>query len=431
MTETNSIPWAIYFAGALALQAIGCEGASKQELGRLLFQDSNLSARNNQSCASCHSGDTGGTGAEAELNAHGAVYEGSILGRFGNRKPPATSYATLAPLFTADGENGFRGGNFWDGRGTGWKLGNPAADQAQGPFLNPLEQALPSAEVLVQRVCSGRYGHLFRTVWGGAVCADATAGYAAIARSIAEYEGSSEVNQFSSKFDRISAGAARFDEQEALGYRLFSTKAQCSSCHSLETRDGGVLFTDFGFDNIGVPRNPENPFYTMDRVLIDGEPVNPQGSSWVDLGLASFLKSLAEDASWRALPHVPAAMLQLSQADISAAVSGATGKHRVPTLRNVDKRPSPSFVKAYGHNGYFKSLYGLVHFYNTRDVLPRCEGALSEQAALANDCWPEAEVAANMNTSQMGHLELTPLEENAIVAFLGTLTDEDQSSTAR
>jgi cytochrome c peroxidase len=42
-----------------------------------------------------------------------------------------------------------------------------------------------------------------------------------------------------------------------------------------------------------------------------------------------------------------------------------------PTLRNVDKRPSPDFVKAYGHNGYFKSLKQIVHSYNTRDVLPR------------------------------------------------------------
>jgi cytochrome c peroxidase len=45
----------------------------------------------------------------------------------------------------------------------------------------------------------------------------------------------------------------------------------------------------------------------------------------------------------------------------------------VPTLRNVDKRPDPGFVKAYGHNGYFTSLKAIVHFCNTRDVLPRCQ----------------------------------------------------------
>ena len=39
------------------------------------------------------------------------------------------------------------------------------------------------------------------------------------------------------------------------------------------------------------------------------------------------------------------------------------------TLRNVDKHPYPTFVKAYGHNGFVKSLKSIVHFYNTRDVL--------------------------------------------------------------
>jgi len=48
-------------------------------------------------------------------------------------------------------------------------------------------------------------------------------------------------------------------------------------------------------------------------------------------------------------------------------------KFQVPTLRNTDMRPTPQFVKAYMHNGYFKSLKEVVHFYNTRDVLPRCE----------------------------------------------------------
>ena len=85
------------------------------------------------------------------------------------------------------------------------------------------------------------------------------------------------------------------------------------------------------------------------------------------------------------------------------------GKHKVPTLRNVDKRPYPEFVKAYGHNGYFKSLKEIVHFYNTRDV----EGA----------AWPPPEVPENVNTTELGNLGLSDAEEDAIVAFLKTLTD--------
>ena len=84
------------------------------------------------------------------------------------------------------------------------------------------------------------------------------------------------------------------------------------------------------------------------------------------------------------------------------------GKHKVPTLRNVDQRPSPEFVKVYGHNGYFKSLEEIVHFYNTRDVDP---------------AWPEPEMGENVNTEEMGDLGLTPEEEAAIVAFMKALSD--------
>ena len=44
------------------------------------------------------------------------------------------------------------------------------------------------------------------------------------------------------------------------------------------------------------------------------------------------------------------------------------GKHKVPTLRNVAKAPGKGMPKAYMHNGVFKSLKEVVHFYNTRDV---------------------------------------------------------------
>lgn len=97
------------------------------------------------------------------------------------------------------------------------------------------------------------------------------------------------------------------------------------------------------------------------------------------------------------------------------------GKVKVPTLRNVDKRPFPWFIKAYGHNGYFKSLESIVHFYNTRDVLPVCLPELPGKPGV--DCWPPPEVGLNLNTTEMGDLGLSPQEEAAIVAFLATLSD--------
>jgi len=93
----------------------------------------------------------------------------------------------------------------------------------------------------------------------------------------------------------------------------------------------------------------------------------------------------------------------------------------------VDKRPSPDVVKAYSHNGYFKSLKGIVHFYNTRDAKPSCESLsiydATEEMALDNNCWPEPEVAANVNTKELGNLHLTEAQEDALVAFLKTLSD--------
>ena len=93
---------------------------------------------------------------------------------------------------------------------------------------------------------------------------------------------------------------------------------------------------------------------------------------------------------------------------------------QVPTLRNVDKRPYPAFVKAYGHNGYFTSLKAIVHFYNTRDVLPRCR---PHDPGEGTACWPAPESTANMNASRVGRLGLSDAEEDALVSFMQTLTD--------
>ena len=386
----------------------------REHLGKFLFFDTSLSARGNQSCASCHAPEAGWVGGKEIFNTSGAVYEGSIGGRFGSRKPPSVAYATSAPSFTwLPGHHGgmhrggagmghamarrhhdaFLGGNFWDGRATGEKLGSPAADQAMGPFLNPVEQALPDARALVERVCAAEYAPLFKEVWGAGACGDVDRAYSYIALSVAAYESSNEVNQFSSKYDAFLAGRAQLTPEETLGLQLFGGKAGCAGCHPHRpSRGAPPLFTDFTFDNLGLPMNPANPFY-RDRAS------NPQGPQWRDEGLGGFLKTSGQYAG-QAADHI--------------------GKHRVPTLRNVDLRPSPTFVKAYGHNGYFKSLEAIVHFYNTRDVLPACAGGADRVGA---DCWPEPEIGANINRVELGALRLSPVEEAAVVAFLRTLSD--------
>jgi cytochrome c peroxidase len=177
-----------------------------EQLGKFIFFDTNLSINSNQSCAACHTPEVGWTGPVPAINAVGAVYEGSISGRFGNRKPPSSAYATSSPILhyvIEKKEALFIGGNFWDGRASGEKLGNPASDQAQGPFLNPLEQALPEPAAVVSRVCGGSYGALFRQVWGNHACEpnSVSDAYDKIALSIAAFEASSESNAFTSKYD--------------------------------------------------------------------------------------------------------------------------------------------------------------------------------------------------------------------------------------
>jgi len=142
-------------------------------LGERLFFDKSLSTPPGQSCADCHDPQAGWTGADEQVNSGVVVYAGVIPDRFANRKPPSSAYATLAPplhLEEEDGERLFVGGNFWDGRATGWKLGNPAADQAHGPLLNPLEQNNSNAKSVVDRVYQSSYAGLFRNVcteiWG-------------------------------------------------------------------------------------------------------------------------------------------------------------------------------------------------------------------------------------------------------------------------
>jgi cytochrome c peroxidase len=68
-------------------------------------------------------------------------------------------------------------------------------------------------------------------------------------------------------------------------------------------------------------------------------------------------------------------------------------------------------------------LKGIVHFYNTRDVKPACPGNYTEAQALAANCWPAPEVAQNVNKAELGNLGLSSAEEDAIVAFLTTLSD--------
>ncbi len=377
-----------------------------QSLGEKLFFDTNLSNPEGQSCAACHSQEVGWTGPDEMVNKTGGVYPGALHERSGNRKPNSSAYATFSPLFGAFTENGkviFHGGNFWDGRATGYTLGNPAADQAQGPFLNPVEQNLDGPKTLVYKACHSDYASLFKKVGNDIwkepdICNSKNLNlqFGIIGIAIAAFESSEKVNEFSSKYDFYIKGKVKLTDNEEKGLELFKGKAKCANCHLIEDNPNGTppLFTDFTFDNLGIPKNPQNPWYAMDTTF------NKEGPNWIDPGLSEFLNEKPQYAMYAEENY---------------------GKHQVPTLRNVDKRPSPEFVKCYGHNGYFKSLEEMVHFYNTRDVLPAAEEVSDPKPGV--NCWPKPEISTNMNNTELGNLGLTAAEESAIVEFMKTLSD--------
>mgnify|MGYP000140321486 CR=1 FL=1 len=143
--------------------------------------------------------------------------------------------------------------------------------------------------------------------------------------------------------------------------------------------DDRPLFTDFTFDNLGLPRN-----------------VNIPGNPEPDPGLGGRMDIAERDPQGSQL-----------------------GKHKVVGLRNIAITPP------YMHNGVLASLAQVVHFYNTRDVKPECPNPLTTmEDAIALDCWPAPEIADNVNRDELGDLGLTDEEEDAIVAFLETLTDD-------
>jgi cytochrome c peroxidase len=407
-------------------------------LGKLIFYDQELSVRKNESCAFCHMPETGFTGPVSALNQTTVAYPGSIRTRFSGRKPQSHAYANFAPVLHYNAEQGdFVGGQFWDMRATGLRLDSALAEQAQGPPLDPVEMGLIDPACMVHRMSQRPYRSMAEKLWGpqsfavhwptnarevcdrpgpptdadplplhlGAVDRGIVqTTFDRIAEAIAAFEGSPEVTPFSSKYDYVMAGKAEFTPEEKAGYELFRSKiTHCNECH----RDGGPgeepLFTDFTASNLGLPPNGALPFYQEKTPDQFGYAANPAGLKFLDLGVGGFLASSQNpNHEWAPL------------------AKSFVGKYKTATLRNVDKRPRPDFVKAYMHNGYLKSLKEVVHFYNTRDALPSCKpGDRGEKIT----CWPAPENPETVNRKQLGDLKLSDNQENLVVAFLETLTD--------
>jgi len=407
-------------------------------LGKIMAFDVNLSVGGNLACGSCHAAEEGFDGPISEYNSNVVAYNGSVGLRSWKRAPISYAYVPFAPVLHFDSSHNvstshtFVGGTMWDMRATGLITGSPAADQAMLPLLSPTEQAMPDPACVVFRIAQSAYRSLFEQIWGlgslavafppdtGTRCltpnssnnpnptiialgpadrATVTTSFQQVARSIAAFEASSNVSAFTSKFDAVAAGTATFTAEEQAGFDLFRSKAHCHICH---TADGPKpLFTTFAGFNLGIPHNPRIPFLNEDRPDVFGYVANPQGPAFNDSGLGAILAA-SDNPEW------------------VQRASTYDGVFQVPSLRNAAKKHNGAFVKSFMHNGFFTDLGSVVHFYNTRDVLPRCQG--TSQTDVGVTCWPRPDTPNHL-VARIGNLGLTTAEESEIVAFLGTLVD--------
>ncbi|HWR26372.1 MAG TPA: cytochrome c peroxidase [candidate division Zixibacteria bacterium] len=364
--------------------------AAQEELGKFLFTDTSLSTPVGQSCEDCHVPAVAFT----EPNKTRGVSEGVITGRFGNRNAPSTAYAAFTPDFglaRAKGNLIFAGGLFWDGRAANM------TEQAKGPFLNPLEMNNPSKEAVLNKIQAAPYAPLFNQVCGDRL--DVESKYTCVADAIVAFERTKEMNKFNSKFDLNNLTG--LTAQERSGFALFTGKARCFLCHpTVSEAFAQPLFTDFDYENIGVPTNlgmmGDTPALQNYFPFYYALEFNPDGLNFVDIGLA-------------ANPNMPDLLKPTMR-----------GLMKAPTLRNVE------ITAPYMHNGVFKDLKTVVHFYNTRDTLGNCATTAGAQPGV--NCWPAPEVLSNLNID-IGNLQLTLAEENDIVAFLKTLTDVTANNT--
>jgi cytochrome c peroxidase len=357
-------------------------------LGKLIFKDPSLSSTGLQSCASCHDADH----AHAPPN-NLAVQLGADGVKVGTRVAPSIRYLAYNKAFRFEADGTPTGGFFWDGRAASM------AEQAKGPFLNPIEMANADAAAVIASLSLAPYAEAFKAVFGQGIFNDAPAAFEAVALALQAYQKEdTDFAPFSSKYDAVLRGKASLSAAELRGLALFNSNAKgnCAACHpSAMGKDGSLpLFTDFSFDALGVPANWAVP------------------STLGDLGLCA---------------NKTAAIEALSDTGRAALC----GKFKVPSLRNVALR------KVFFHNGRFTDLRQALTFYVQRDTNPErwylkadhtpdvdADGVVSKY----NDL-PEAfrgnvnQTEAPYNRPLGGAPALNGSEIEDLLSFLNTLSD--------
>ena len=415
------------------------------EAGKALFFDTSLSASGAQSCSTCHVPARAFTADPSVDHGLPVPLGGRNMDLPGFRNAPSLSYASFTPGFSIASGNTPTGGFFRDGRASS------LAEQAQLPFVTSFEMANVNAAELVMRLQhSSATLAKFVAAYGQAPLADPPQALRDIGLAIAAFESEDPAfHPFTSKYDYWLQGKAQLTSRELQGLTLFNdpAKGNCTACHPSQSQaySSHALFTDFTYDNIGVPRNWQVPANAVNPVSpIDGTPLNyvpapvdvpPDAEyTYYDLGLCGPFQPDASDPDPR---------------PVFSATTTLCGLFKVPTLRNV------ALTAPYFHNGVFDTLKKVVEWYVTRDINNNPANNPTPVAAgpdgnpympvgsfyTAADGSPDryeyndlpVEFDANVNVGEVpytppstagGQAPTLDLDEiNAVVAFLCTLTD--------
>ena len=302
-------------------------------LGKLMFFDASLSASGKMSCASCHSpshayGPPNGLAAQLggpDMRSQGTRAVPSL--RYVLNRTPVWTHAQAASLSERieDSDNAPVGGFGWDGRF------NRLHDQASFPLLNPNEMANKDPAAVLAKLEHAPYAARFREVFGQNIFTDPNKAFTQAMYAIERFElEDPSFHPYTSKFDYYLDGKVQLTARELRGKKLFDDPAagNCASCHIDQVGVDGShpLFTDFNFQALGVPRNPELRANTDPK--------------YFDMGLCGPLRT-----------------------DQSSDRSNC-GLFKSVSLRNTATR------QVFFHNGRFHTLKDALRFYVQRDTNP-------------------------------------------------------------
>ncbi|MBP1758567.1 MAG: cytochrome-c peroxidase [Firmicutes bacterium] len=300
----------VAFAGPLGLPPLPVPANNpitpeKVKLGDKLFHDKRFSNTGEVSCATCHDREKG--------FADGLPVSEGINKLKGTRNAPTVINA--AYLHT----------QFWDGR-------EPTLEaQSAGPFINPVEMALPNHEPILKIVRTDpEYVDLFKKAFaktGNQITMKE------VEQAIASFERTLIAGN--SPFDRYFYGGDKNAMSPAAirGLDVFINQGRCVSCHVIEQTQ--ALFTDNRFHMIGA--SAQQMPKDLDELAAAVEDVKKKGT---DIAVLSNEKtsSLGRFAVTRDLTDI--------------------GAFKTSTLRNI------ALTAPYLHDGSLKTLEEVVQFYN-------------------------------------------------------------------